>query len=91
MAVLLKVRVGGCWDDGEARSDERPTFGLTSLNFNHFGLGLIGPWGGSEAEKAWGGEGSLNGTSRHLDILIKTPSISMPEVGLFEWSLCKSK
>lgn len=48
-AVSLKVRVGGCWDDGGARRDERPTFGLTSLNFNHFGSDLIGPWGGSEA------------------------------------------
>lgn len=74
MAVSLKVRIGGCWDNDEARSDEHPTFGLTSLNFNHFGLGLIGPWGGSEAGKAWGGEGSLNGTSCHLDILIKTPN-----------------
>lgn len=73
MAVLLKVRTGECWDDDEARSDEPPTFGLTSLNFNHFGLGLIGPWGGSDAGKDWGGEWSLNGTSRHLDILIKTP------------------
>lgn len=54
MAVSLKVRVGGCWDDSEAQSDERPTFRLTSLNFNHFGLDLIGPWGGSEAEKGMG-------------------------------------
>lgn len=50
-AVLLKVRDGGCWDGGKAGSDEHPTFGLTSLNFNHFGLDLIGPWRGSEAEK----------------------------------------
>lgn len=58
-AVLLKVRVGGCRDDGRARSDEHPTFGLTSLNFNHFGLGLIGPWGGSEAGKGMGRGGEL--------------------------------
>lgn len=54
VAVLLKVRVGRCWDDAEARSDEHPTFGLTSLNFNHFGLDLIGPWGESRAGKSMG-------------------------------------
>lgn len=58
---MLKVRVGGCWDDNEVRCNERPTVGLRSLNFNHFGLDLIGPWGGSEAEKEQGGRGALMG------------------------------
>lgn len=57
VAVLLKVRVGRCWDDAEARSDEHPTFGLTSLNFNHFGLDLIGLWGDLRAGKSMGGGG----------------------------------